>query len=201
MRYRTSRNSWHKSSSTLTFLLLLHTQQPIRSASTSVIPRVGQNRIYTYINTVYLVISKPKIPYVHRIYMVLANPSHTLFLCNVAMLQFALFLRPTCISSKQIAPTYNIQKEWCQWLPLMSNVNLAIARPYSLNCCCKHSVYLQEAEQAQVLCGQPATGCHALLQSKTSSAGCAGQGVWKTVVLVCVYTRAVPHALSSSGRE
>ena len=30
--------------------------------------------IYTYIYTVYLVISKPKIPYVHRIYMVLANP-------------------------------------------------------------------------------------------------------------------------------
>ena len=34
--------------------------------------RVGQNRIYTYIYTVYLVISKPKIPYVHHIYMV--NP-------------------------------------------------------------------------------------------------------------------------------
>ena len=37
--------------------------------------RIGQNRIYTYIYTVYLVISKPKIPYVHRIYMVLANPT------------------------------------------------------------------------------------------------------------------------------
>ena len=36
--------------------------------------RVGQNRIYTYIYSVYLVISKPKIPYVHRIYMVLAKP-------------------------------------------------------------------------------------------------------------------------------
>jgi len=32
--------------------------------------------IYTYIHTVYLVISKLKIPYVHRIYMVLANPIH-----------------------------------------------------------------------------------------------------------------------------
>ena len=31
--------------------------------------RVGQNRIYTYIYTVYLMISKPKIPYVHRIYV------------------------------------------------------------------------------------------------------------------------------------
>jgi hypothetical protein len=38
--------------------------------------RVGQNRIYTYIYTVHLVISKPKIPYVHRIYMVLANPTN-----------------------------------------------------------------------------------------------------------------------------
>ena len=38
--------------------------------------RVGQIRIYTYIYTVYLVISEPKIPYVHRIYMVLANPTH-----------------------------------------------------------------------------------------------------------------------------
>ena len=39
--------------------------------------RVGQNRIYTYKYTVYLVISKPKIPYVNRIYiyiyMILAN--------------------------------------------------------------------------------------------------------------------------------
>ena len=42
------------------------------------IPRVGQNRIYTYIYTVYLVVSKPKIPYVHRIYMVLANPRNTI---------------------------------------------------------------------------------------------------------------------------
>jgi len=38
------------------------------------ISRVGQNRIYTYKYTVYLVIFEPKIPYVNRIYMVLANP-------------------------------------------------------------------------------------------------------------------------------
>jgi hypothetical protein len=36
--------------------------------------RVGQNRIYTPYMTVYLVILLPKIPYIHRIYMVLANP-------------------------------------------------------------------------------------------------------------------------------
>ena len=40
-----------------------------------VVCRVGQNRIFTFIYTVYLVISKPKIPYVHRICMVLADPS------------------------------------------------------------------------------------------------------------------------------
>jgi len=37
--------------------------------------RVGQNRMYTPYMTVYLVISLPKLPYIHRIYMVLANPS------------------------------------------------------------------------------------------------------------------------------
>jgi hypothetical protein len=39
--------------------------------------RVGQNRIYTPYMTVYLVISLPKIPYIHRTYMVLANPNDT----------------------------------------------------------------------------------------------------------------------------
>jgi hypothetical protein len=37
---------------------------------------VGQYRIYTPYMTVYLVISLPKIPYIHRIYMVLANPKY-----------------------------------------------------------------------------------------------------------------------------
>jgi hypothetical protein len=36
--------------------------------------RVGQNRVYTPYMTVYLMISLPKVPYTHRIYMVLANP-------------------------------------------------------------------------------------------------------------------------------
>ena len=38
--------------------------------------RVGQNRIYTPYMTVYFVISLPRIPYIHRIYMVLANPTY-----------------------------------------------------------------------------------------------------------------------------
>jgi hypothetical protein len=37
--------------------------------------RVGQNRIYAPYMTVYLVISLPKVPYIHRVYMVLANPT------------------------------------------------------------------------------------------------------------------------------
>ena len=35
---------------------------------------VGQNRVYTLYMTVNMVLSLPKIPYTHRIYMVLANP-------------------------------------------------------------------------------------------------------------------------------
>jgi len=42
----------------------------------NLISRVGQNRIYAPYMTVYLVISLPKIPYIHRIYMVLANPTY-----------------------------------------------------------------------------------------------------------------------------
>ena len=37
--------------------------------------RVGQNRIYAPYMTVYFVISLPKMSYMHRIYMVLANPT------------------------------------------------------------------------------------------------------------------------------
>jgi hypothetical protein len=48
----------------------------INGVHTVHICRVGQNRIYTYIYTVYLVIFKPKILYVRRIYMVLANPTY-----------------------------------------------------------------------------------------------------------------------------
>ena len=40
------------------------------------ISRVGQTRISAPYMTVYLVISLPKIPYMHHIYMVLANPRY-----------------------------------------------------------------------------------------------------------------------------
>jgi hypothetical protein len=49
------------------------------SHSTGVIHnhRVGQNRIYTSYTTVSLVNSLPKMPYINRIYMVPANPTHS----------------------------------------------------------------------------------------------------------------------------
>jgi len=40
------------------------------------ISRVGQNRMYTPYMAVCMVISLPKIPYIHRVYMVLASPSY-----------------------------------------------------------------------------------------------------------------------------
>ena len=46
--------------------------------------RVGQNRIYTPYMTVYLVISLPKIPYLHRIYMVLANSTNMSCIADAA---------------------------------------------------------------------------------------------------------------------
>jgi hypothetical protein len=45
------------------------------------ISRVGQNRIYAPYMTVCMVISLPKIPYMHRIYMVLANLTYTVGVC------------------------------------------------------------------------------------------------------------------------
>jgi hypothetical protein len=36
--------------------------------------RVGQNCIYTLYMTVLLVVSLPKVPYVHRVFRVLVNP-------------------------------------------------------------------------------------------------------------------------------
>jgi hypothetical protein len=57
-------------------LIMLYEVKSVLLFSSYLISRVGQNRICTYIYSVYLVISKPKIPYVHRIYMVLANPTH-----------------------------------------------------------------------------------------------------------------------------
>ena len=45
-------------------------------------PRVGQNRTSAPYMTVYSVISLPKIPYIHRIHMVLANPLYIYGACT-----------------------------------------------------------------------------------------------------------------------
>jgi hypothetical protein len=44
--------------------------------------RVGHNRIYAPYMTVYIVTFLPNIPYIHRIYMVLANPMYNTVLAN-----------------------------------------------------------------------------------------------------------------------
>ena len=59
---------WWSEPSTLAGSLLT----PIRSHRCEM-RRVGQNRTYAPYMTVYLVISVPKIPYIHRVYMVLAS--------------------------------------------------------------------------------------------------------------------------------
>jgi len=46
-----------------------------RSRAFSTLSKEGQKRTYTPFLTVYLVISLPKLPFIHRIYMVLANPN------------------------------------------------------------------------------------------------------------------------------
>jgi hypothetical protein len=56
--------------------MLMRMLQGVSGKVKAHIVRVGQNRIYALYMTVYLVISLPKIPYIHRIYMVLANPTH-----------------------------------------------------------------------------------------------------------------------------
>jgi len=47
---------------------------PVASASCQIC-KVNQNRVYTPYMTVYFVIFLPKIPYIYRIFMVLANPT------------------------------------------------------------------------------------------------------------------------------
>ena len=56
------------------------------------IRKVGHKRIYAPYMTVYLVISLPKIPYIHRIYMVLTNPTYTLKLIQLIVLSPLLTL-------------------------------------------------------------------------------------------------------------
>jgi len=53
--------------------------------------RDGQNRIYTTYMNVYSMMSLPKIPYIRRIYMVLANPTDK---CALAKRTLVWFLSP-----------------------------------------------------------------------------------------------------------
>ena len=76
-------NKLHITHNTYAFCTVTQWQDPARKRGASSlqpyklhITRVGQNRIFTPYLTVYLVISLPKVTYMHRIYMVLANPTH-----------------------------------------------------------------------------------------------------------------------------
>jgi len=73
---------WRKVMTLISLLLPVNNPPPSHDANViepsypprHIMSRVGQNRIYTPYMTVYLVISAPKMPYVNRIYMVLAWP-------------------------------------------------------------------------------------------------------------------------------
>jgi hypothetical protein len=72
---------------------------------------VGQSRIYAPCMTVYSVITLPKIPYTHRIYMVLANPTQALhlfaFWCALGCLICKTSLTP---SAPLLVPLLHMQQ-------------------------------------------------------------------------------------------
>jgi hypothetical protein len=68
--------------------------------------RVGQNRIYTPYMAVYLVIPLPKIPYINRIYMVLANPKH--LLCHRICCAFVPHLQASQMCSASFVQAYTL---------------------------------------------------------------------------------------------
>ena len=57
--------------------IFVKAQQTCPSWISNNIVTVGQNRMYTPYMTVYLVISLPNVPYIHCIYIFLANPKHS----------------------------------------------------------------------------------------------------------------------------
>jgi len=64
--------------------------------------RDGQNRIFTPYMTVYMVISLPNIPYTHRIYMVLANPTYE-YRCSSAPASYATAKHNHRIALRELA--------------------------------------------------------------------------------------------------
>jgi hypothetical protein len=68
--------------------------------------RVGQNRIYTYIYTVDLVISLPKLPYIHRIYIWFWP---TLAMCDLCACVICVQAALPCVISVQAALQLLIQ--------------------------------------------------------------------------------------------
>ena len=78
------------------------------------ISRVGQNPIYTPYMTVYLVFSLPQIPYIHRLYMDLANPTHFLWILTSC----ALFLTACRCFCSSLPAAVSVSHCWfCFSLP------------------------------------------------------------------------------------
>ena len=79
-----------------------------------ILTRVGQNRIYTPYMTVYLVIPLPNIPYIHRIYMVLANPIHS----NSSNRLYTIMKHCDAQVAYEVIPTHHhfcVQAGSCVW--------------------------------------------------------------------------------------
>jgi len=73
-------------------------------------PRVGQNRIYTPCITIYLVVSLSKIPYIHCIYMVLANPNYALmmYIWWYILQLWLVRLMPALVPTPYTFPTFQL---------------------------------------------------------------------------------------------
>ena len=78
---------------------------------------VGQNRIFTPCMTVYMVISLPKIPYIHCTCMVLANPRHKSF-GGKAILLYVFSCRAwwrKSIDLMQLQVGFGMNDSWCSY--------------------------------------------------------------------------------------
>ena len=81
--------------------------------------------VYTPYMTVYLMISLPKIPYIHRIYMVLANPNHVCYIPHVHVLTAPPFenIKRTVCSALNHSTSHQFSNVFCKRTkcPHMSN--------------------------------------------------------------------------------
>jgi len=119
------------------------------------IRRVGQNCIYTPYMTVYFVISLPKLPNIHRIYMVLANPKYTV-IYGVSV-QFWPTLEMTQISKGLYTKAHRIQ--------LHITPQKHTTSPVSLDFCCGKA----QAQSPHSACTKELTQMHRRINTCSGS--------------------------------